>query len=106
MPMNSKRKLVLAAPNVLFLALITALNASEGGSLLGTITDPAGAAVPGATVMATEHATAVKHPCISDSRGVYSFQNLPGRRYNLDVQPSGFQPLRRTGVEVNVDSKV
>jgi hypothetical protein len=82
------------------------LRASDGGSLLGTITDPIGAAVPGAKVTATETATAVKQTIATDGRGFYSFQSLPVGRYDVDVTASGFQPLRRTGVVINVDSKV
>ena len=80
--------------------------ASDGGSLLGTITDPSGAAVPGAKVTATETATAVKQTVTTDGQGFYSFQSLPVGRYDVEVDASGFKPLRRTGVVVDVDSKV
>jgi hypothetical protein len=83
-----------------------ALWASDGGSLLGTITDPNGAAVPGAKVTATETATAVKQTIPSDGRGFYSFQSLPVGRYDVLVNAPGFKPLRRTGVVIDVDSKV
>jgi hypothetical protein len=80
--------------------------ASDGGSLLGTITDPNGAAVPGAKVTATETSTAVKQTITADDRGFYSFQSLPVGRYDVQVDAAGFKPLRRTGVTMNVDSKV
>ncbi len=72
--------------------------ASDGGSLLGTVTDPKGAAIPGASVTATETATAVKQTIATDGSGFYSFQTLPVGRYDVEVRASGFQPLRRTGV--------
>jgi hypothetical protein len=80
--------------------------ASDGGSLLGTITDPNGATIPGAKVTATETATAVKQTISTDGRGFYSFQSLPVGRYDVQVDASGFKPLRRTGVVIDVDSKV
>ena len=80
--------------------------ASDGGSLLGTITDPNGAAVSGAKVTATETSTAVKQTISADDRGFYSFQSLPVGRYDVQVDAAGFKPLRRTGVVMNVDSKV
>ena len=80
--------------------------ASDGGSLLGTVTDPKGAAIPGASVTATETATAVKQTIATDGSGFYAFQTLPVGRYDVEVRASGFQPLRRTGVIVDVGSKV
>jgi Carboxypeptidase regulatory-like domain/TonB dependent receptor len=91
----------------ILLALLTwTLSASDGGSLLGTITDPNGAAVPKANVTATETATAVKQTITTDGRGFYSFQSLPVGRYDVQVDAPGFKPLRRTGVVIDVDSKV
>src|SRR5271165_4715428 len=81
------------------------LQASDGGSLLGTVTDPNGAAVPAAKVTATESATGVKRSVTSDGRGFYSFERLPVGRYDVEVAVSGFKPLRRTGVAIDVNSK-
>ncbi len=86
--------------------LAWSLRASDGGSLLGTITDPNGAAIPGATVTATAAGTAVKQTIATDGRGFYFFQSLPVGRYDVDVNAAGFKPVRRTGVVIDVDSKV
>jgi hypothetical protein len=91
---------------MLLAILAPTLSASDGGSLLGTITDPNGATIPRAKVTATETATAVKQTITSDGRGFYSFQSLPVGRYDVEVDASGFKPLRRTGVVIDVDSKV
>jgi hypothetical protein len=91
---------------MLFAAMGWTLWASDGGSLLGTITDPNGATIPGAKVTATETATAVKQTITTDGRGFYSFQSLPVGRYDVQMEASGFKPLRRTGVVIDVDSKV
>jgi Carboxypeptidase regulatory-like domain/TonB dependent receptor len=80
--------------------------ASDGGSLLGTITDPMGAAVAGAKITATETASGVKQTIATDTRGFYSFQSLPVGRYDVEASASGFKPLRRTGVVMDVNSKV
>jgi hypothetical protein len=89
----------------LLVLLGSALWASDGGSLSGSITDPSGKAVPGAQVAATETATAVKQTITTDPRGFYSFQSLPVGSYNIEVAATGFKPLRRTGVAIDVDSK-
>jgi hypothetical protein len=80
--------------------------ASDGGSVLGTVTDPAGSAVPGAKVTATETATALKQTVTADGQGFYVFQSLPVGRYDVEIDAAGFKPLRRTGVAIDVDSKV
>jgi hypothetical protein len=62
--------------------------------------------VPGAQVTATETGTNVKQANTTDDRGFYSFQSLPVGRYEVEVAATGFKPLRRTGVVIDVDSKV
>ena len=82
------------------------LNASDGGSLLGTITDPGGRNVPGASVTAVQAATAMTRTAKTDGQGFYQFQSLPVGRYDVTVNATGFQSVRRTGVVVDVNSKV
>jgi Carboxypeptidase regulatory-like domain len=106
MRMTSKNKRLGIGATILFNLLGPALWASDGGSLLGTVSDPKGAAVPGAMVTATETATTVKRSMATDGRGFYSFQNLPVGRYDVQVEAPGFQPLRRSGVVIDVDSKI
>ncbi len=82
-----------------------ALRAGDGGSLLGTVTDPGGAAVPGARVTASETATGVKQSVSTDGHGYYSFGGLPVGKYDVEVDARGFQPLRRAGVAISVNGK-
>ena len=79
MRMTSNNKRLGIGATILFGLLGPTLWASDGGSLLGTISDPKGAAVPGAKVTATETATAVKRTIATDGRGFYSFQESAGR---------------------------
>src|ERR1700733_3948323 len=106
MRMTSKKKRLGIRATILFGLLGPALWASDGGSLLGTVSDPKGAAVPGAMVTATETATTLKRSIATDGRGFYSFQDLPVGRYDVQVEAHGFQPLRRSGVVIDVDSKI
>ncbi len=48
----------------------------------------------------------MKQTIKTDGRGFYSFQSLPVGRYDVQVGASGFKPLRRTGVVIDVNSKV
>ena len=82
------------------------LGAGYGGSLSGTVTDPSGAAVAGATVTATESATGVKQAVTTDAQGFYSFQGLAVGRYDIRIEDRGFKPLLQAGVLVEVNKKV
>ena len=62
--------------------------------------------VPGATVTAMERFTGVKQTLTTDSRGFYSFQSLPVGHYDVEVTASGFSPLRKTGVVIDLNGKV
>ncbi len=105
--LTSNRHSLAGSWKLIVLAVLSsALWASDGGSLLGTVTDPNGAAVPGASVAATETATGVKQIIATDGRGFYAFQSLPVGRYDVEVRASGFKPVRRTGVVIDVNSKV
>ncbi len=96
---------VLSIVSIVFLSG-WALWASDGGTVLGTITDPNGAAVPRAKITATETATGVKQSVTTDGQGFYSFQSLPVGRYDVQADAAGFKPVRRTGVVIDVDSKI
>ena len=92
---------------ILLLALLgPPLWAGDGGSLRGTVTDPSGKVVSGAKVTATETATAVKQTAATVGQGFYAFQGLPVGRYDVEFHASGFKPLRRSSVAVDVDSKM
>jgi hypothetical protein len=78
---------------------------ADGGSILGTVTDPSGAGVGAAQVTTTETNTGVKRAVVTDAQGFYSFQSLPVGHYDVQVDASGFKPVRRVGVEINVNSK-
>lgn len=80
--------------------------AGDGGTLSGVIGDPAGRAVAGARVTATNAATGVARGLATDDRGFYSFQSLPVGTYTLDADARGFKPVRREGIEINIDARV
>jgi hypothetical protein len=74
------------------------------GSLTGSVTDPSGAAVPGATVEALHVGTAAIREGTVDERGVYLFSNLLPGIYRVTVSAPGF---RATSVEnVRVDANI
>src|SRR5947199_9251664 len=49
------------------------------GTINGTVTDPSGAFVPGASVKATEKATCIVHNSVTTTEGQFAFQDIqPG----------------------------
>jgi hypothetical protein len=63
------------------------------GAINGTVTDPSGAVVPGAQVVATDKATGIDHSTISTSDGQFAFQDLPVGTYSVVVTAQGFPVL-------------
>jgi hypothetical protein len=70
------------------------------GGINGAITDPSGAAIPGAKVTATDVATAAVRDTISSGAGEFAFNDLPQSTYTVKVVAAGFQATEVTGVQV------
>ena len=91
---------------VLVVASLTspALRAATGGSISGTVVDPTGAVVAGATLRLVNTAQHTVYQVISDKQGIYSFPNLPVRHYELTISAPGFATQRKTNLAVDTDS--
>jgi Carboxypeptidase regulatory-like domain len=77
---------------------------SVGASLNGQVTDPTGAAIPGATVTATNLGTGLKVTATSSDQGSYRIAPLPPGAYSLSVQVTGFEAYLQQGITINVDT--
>jgi hypothetical protein len=75
-------------------------NAQFRASLRGTVTDPTGAAVPGATVTLTNTATNQKVVATTDSNGIYQFSALQPAPYSLSVEHAGFKTRTLEHVQI------
>ena len=79
----------------------TAASAQVGsGQVTGLVRDQAGALLPGATVTITAEATNVSRVTRTTRDGSYLVTGLAPGAYRIDVELSGFRPLRRGGVGV------
>lgn len=63
---------------------------TAAGRILGTVTDPAGAAIAGAKVTVTNTATGVHWETSTDATGVYQVLDLAIGTYNVTVEREGF----------------
>lgn len=87
----------------LFCFLGTAF-AGVGGSVSGTVKDPSGAAIAGASVVLVNTSTGVRQSTTTDVRGAYTFAVLPVGGYVLEVNRPGFRLYRRTGIVLDANS--
>ncbi len=101
---RSLRGLVLyAAVGILLLAMPgLAQISSSTGSIQGTATDPAGAVVAGAKVVAINTGTGVRTETLSGSNGSFAFPFLLPGIYRVEVESAGFQKAVLTDLLVQV----
>ncbi|MGI8990873.1 MAG: carboxypeptidase regulatory-like domain-containing protein [Bryobacteraceae bacterium] len=95
----------LAAPvllGIVFIACV-AFGQQITGSVTGTVTDPAGAAVAGAPVKLTNTGTGAVESVNSDDSGNFRFLLLPPGVYSLKVTTPGFKSFVRDGIVVEID---
>ena len=75
------------------------------GSISGTITDPSGAALPGATVTITGLERQTTDTVVSQASGLYLKERLQPGTYEVKAEVSGFKAAVVSTVRVNVDSQ-
>lgn len=93
----------------LFLALSTlfaisalAQTQSAAADLTGTITDPTGAVVAGATVRVRSVATGIGRTATTDAQGNYQFIGLPPGDYEVSAEAATFKKSVVSGVKLTV----
>ncbi len=87
-----KRQIERMKTTLLFLILIMSarLSAESGATLTGTVKDPQGQPVPGATVTLFSRSGAAGSATTTDSAGAYLFDRLPAGDYLLRAAAPGF----------------
>jgi hypothetical protein len=92
--MNRRGTSLFFLGNTIFMLLFllpVAAHAQFNASLSGTVTDPTGAIVPGATVTLKDLGTQATRTAKSGAQGSYQFSELPPGTYSLTATASGFQ---------------
>jgi len=84
--------LILAICVALFIPA-SALAQQATGKIVGTVTDPQGGVMPGVKVTATNKATQISTPSVSDKEGFYQILNLPIGDYRITAERESFKTL-------------
>ncbi len=82
----------------------SALGQAVYGSILGTVTDPSGAAVNGAKVTVTSQTKDVSTVATTNESGNYSVTHLIPDVYAIRIEGTGFKTLEYKNVEVSADT--
>lgn len=96
---NSLR--LVAATLALLIGISWSANAqSTSGIISGTVSDPQGAVIAGASVTVRNVGTNESRAAIADGEGRFRFPNLSIGNYEITVQAKGFAKYVRTGIEL------
>jgi hypothetical protein len=83
----------------------TALHAQQyAGTIVGTVSDPSGAAIPGAAVTVTNTGNNAAVTVKSDEQGNFTAAQLPVGVYQVTVKQGNFKEYVETGVEVHTST--
>jgi hypothetical protein len=76
------------------------------GTLLGTVRDPSGGALPGATVTLVNAGTGFTRTVTTDAKGEFTAPLMPTGTYTVSGELGGFKKVSLSDVHVGVDQKV
>jgi hypothetical protein len=77
----------------------------ENGSLVGTIHDSTGAALPGATVTVTNTATSITTSTTTNASGSYEIPSLHTGVYKIDASAAGFSDAIADNITISVGGR-
>jgi hypothetical protein len=96
----------LAVLAVLFVFSMPAMAQATTSTLKGSVVDPQGAAISGATVTVTNEATGIVQTTTATSDGLFAVTNLPPGKYTVTgTGGSGFSAKKVTGVDVRIGTE-
>jgi hypothetical protein len=98
-----KKVLALAALFLLIGSLVSAQSISSGGTVRGSVLDPSGAVIKGATVEIQNPVSQYNRTTQTDAQGNFEFDNIPFNNYHATATAQGFQSSRQ---DLNIRSSV
>lgn len=94
--------------SILFLLFLTAAAHSQvvGGSISGTVSDPNGTSVAGATVQVRQLETGATRTLTSAQDGRFFAPSIPVGHYAVTVSQEGFDPQEQSGINLTMGQSV
>src|SRR3954454_3792347 len=90
-----------------FLSLILVTGVLFGqatdSNIVGSVTDATGAAIPNATITATNRDTRVEYTGASNSSGEYRINNVPIGTYDVDAKAASMAPSKVSGLVLSLN---
>src|SRR5271169_3039173 len=83
------------------LCIATIAGAQENATITGQVTDPSGAAVPGAAITVVRASTGQVRTTQSSGAGFFEISGLAVGTYNLKAVAPGFKTYDKTGIVVD-----
>src|SRR2546422_3150446 len=98
---------ILLVPICLMLAMHSSVSAQvANGRIIGTVTDPQGAVVPNAKVVATNtgaQTTQITRETVTNDEGNYQILSLPIGTYRVTIERQGFKKLVSEGNKLQIN---
>jgi len=76
------------------------------GRITGSVKDPSGGGIPGATVTVTNTEQNTQTKTTTDGKGDYSFPSLPVGNYELQCESKGFRTEKRIGLAIDANAAI
>ncbi|MBV9038322.1 MAG: TonB-dependent receptor [Acidobacteriaceae bacterium] len=90
---------------LLFFSVDAFSQVGAGGTIVGTVTDPTGAAVPNADIAITNLDTNAAMHVPSNASGEYTAPGLVVGHYTVSVEVKGFKRFEQTNIPLNVGDR-
>jgi hypothetical protein len=91
---------------VLFLGFFAIQASAQQATIVGTVTDPTGAAVPNAKVTLNHLATATTRDVTTNDQGQFLAADIPIGHYNVTVNAQGFKKVEQNGVNLQTGDRM
>lgn len=101
-----KLRLAITGGACLLLVCSPMMGQVNTATILGSVTDATGAAVPGAEVSVTNVGTQNTLTATTDATGSYIFERLPVGQYTLAVRAQGFKRFERPEIRLDATQRV
>jgi hypothetical protein len=93
---------ILTIATLFTMSAAVAYAQSDRGTITGTVVDPDGGVVPGASVVAENPENGARYETVTTHTGNYTLVQVPVGTYNLNIELQGFGRFRQEGIRIFV----